>query len=107
MSKQGAVKEYKEEWNATKYMIGRKIFALQGHDNTDKPIISLKLLPEEGDFLRNQHKDIVAGYYMNKDHWNSVDLNGSVPDDILRDMIDKSYSILFASLTKKTASHIP
>ena len=106
MSKKNATKEYKEEWQATKYMIGGKIFAMQGDDNTKRPIITLKLLPAEGDFLRKQYKDIVAGYYMNKEHWNSVYLDGSVPDEIVRDMIDKSYGILFASLTKKMQKEI-
>lgn len=106
ISKQGATKEYKEEWEATKYMIGGKIFALQGNDNTTRPIITLKLLPADGDLLRNLHKDIIAGYYMNKDHWNSVYLDGSVPDDIVRGMIDTSYSLVFASLTKKLQKEI-
>ena len=106
MSKKSATKEYKEEWQATKYMIGGKIFAMQGDDNTKRPIITLKLLPAEGDLLRKQYKDIVAGYYMNKEHWNSVYLDGSVPDEIVRDMIDKSYAILFASLTKKMQKEI-
>jgi len=106
MSKQGATKEYKEEWKATKYIIGGKIFALQGNDNTNRPVITVKLSPEEGSFLRNLYEDIIAGYYMNKEHWNSVYLDGSVPEDIVRDMIDKSYSILFASLTKKLQKEI-
>ena len=106
MSKQGATQEYKEEWKATKYMIGGKMFALQGNDNKDRPIVNLRLLPDEGNFLRSQFKDITAGYYMNKDHWNSVYLEGSVPDDIVRDMIDKSYAIIFASLTKKAQKEI-
>jgi Uncharacterized protein conserved in bacteria len=106
MSKKSATKEYKEEWQATKYMIGGKIFAMQGDDNTNRPIITLKLLPAEGSSLRKQYEDIVAGYYMNKEHWNSVYLDGSVPDEIVRDMIDKSYAILFASLTKKMQKEI-
>lgn len=106
MSKEGAIREYKEEWKATRYMIGGKTFALQGNDNTDRPIITLKLLPADGDHLRNLYEGIVAGYYMNKKHWNSVYLDGSVPDDIVQDMIDTSYSILFASLTKKVQKEI-
>ena len=106
MSKQGAARDYKEEWEATRYMVGGKMFAMQGKDNTGKPIITLKLLPEDGIFLRNQYEDIFPGYYMNKEHWNSVDLDGSVPDSILRDMIEKSYSIVFASLTKKAQKEI-
>jgi len=106
MSKQNATKEYKEDWKATKYLVGGKMFALEGNDNTGRPVISLKLLPEEGSFLRDRYEDIIAGYYMNKDHWNSVYLDGSVPDDVVRNMIDKSYSLLFLSLTKKAQKEI-
>jgi len=106
MAKQGATKDYKEEWQATRYMLYGKMFALQGNDNTDRPVVTLKLIPAEGTMLRNQHKDIIAGYYMIKEHWNSVYLDGSVPDDFLRDMIDKSYAILFSSLPKKAQKEI-
>ena len=106
MSKQGVTKEYKEEWQATRYMVGGKMFALQGNDNTKRPIITLKLIPTDGDFLRNRFEDIVAGYYMNKDHWNSVYLDSSVPDDIVQDMIDRSHTIVFTSLTKKAQKEI-
>ena len=106
LSKKGATKEYKEEWEATRYMVGGKMFAMQGDDNTNRPIVTLKLLPADGNFLRNQFKDVIAGYYMNKDHWNSVYLDGSTPDAIVRDMIDKSYSIVFLSLTKKAQKEI-
>jgi predicted DNA-binding protein (MmcQ/YjbR family) len=106
VSKQGATKEYKDEWKAMRYMIGGKMFALQCNDNTGRPVITLKLVPSDGDFLRRQYDDIIPGYYMNKEHWNSVYLDGSVPDDIMRDMIDKSYLILFSSLTKKAQTGI-
>ena len=106
LSKKGAAKEYKEEWQATRYMIGGKMFALQGADNTTRPVITLKLLPADGEFLRDQYGDIIPGYYMNKIHWNSVYLDGAVPDIVVRDMIDKSYAILFASLTKKAQKEI-
>ncbi|MDR1066184.1 MAG: MmcQ/YjbR family DNA-binding protein [Clostridiales bacterium] len=106
MSKQGATKDYKEEWRAIRYMVGGKMFAMQGDDNTNRPIITLKLIPAEGDFLRRQYEDIIPGYYMNKERWNSVYLDGATPDEIVRDMIDKSYSIIFASLTKKARTEI-
>jgi predicted DNA-binding protein (MmcQ/YjbR family) len=106
LSKQGATKDWKEEWQAARYMVGGKMFAMQGDDNTDRPIITLKLIPADGDFLRRQYEDIIPGYYMNKEHWNSVYLDGAVPDEIVRDMIDKSHAILFASLTKKAQKEI-
>lgn len=104
--KQGVLKEFKDEWNATRYLIGGKMFALQGQDNISRPIITLKLEPLDGDFLRGSYTDIVPGYYMNKLHWNSVYLDGEVPDDVLRSMIDKSYEIVFKSLTKKLQKDI-
>jgi predicted DNA-binding protein (MmcQ/YjbR family) len=106
LAKQGAIKEYKPEWDATRYMIGGKMFALQGCDAAGRALITLKLLPEDGDFLRRLYQDIIPGYYMNKTHWNSVYLDGAVPDHILRDMIDKSYALIFSSLTKKLQKEI-
>lgn len=105
-SKKGAVKEFKPEWNALRYMVGGKMFALQGEDNMGRPIITLKLPPVEGEILRSQYEDIRPGYYMNKLHWNSVCLHGAVPDHVLKDMIDISYGLLFASLTKKAQQEI-
>jgi len=102
----GVLKEFKQEWQATRYLVGGKMFALQGDDNTGRPIITLKLNPNNGDFLRQQFKDVIPGYYMNKIHWNSVYLNGVVPDDVLRSMISESYTIIFESLTKKTRNEI-
>ncbi len=104
--KQGAILEYKQEWQATKCMVGNKMFALQGKDKTDRPIITLKLLPEDGYFLREQYEDITPGYYMNKEHWNSVYLDGSVESEIIKDMIDKSYQLIFDALPKKTKKEI-
>jgi predicted DNA-binding protein (MmcQ/YjbR family) len=82
------------------------MFALQGADNTGRAIVTLKLLPEDGNALRTQHKDIIPGYYMNKEHWNSVYLDGSVPDNVVRKMVDNSHALIFASLTKKAQKEI-
>lgn len=101
LSKAKAVKEFKEEWNATRYLVGGKMFALLGHDASGKEIITVKLEPCFGQFLRDKYEDIVPGYYMNKEHWNSLSLDGNVPDDVCKDMIDQSYQLIFKSLTKK------
>lgn len=68
--------------------------------------ITLKLEPEEGDFLRKQYEDIVPGYYMNKVHWNSVNPDGEVPDDLLKDLLDKSYQLVLGGLSKKKQQEI-
>lgn len=56
--------------------------------------------------LREKHTHIVEGYYMNKVHWNSVYLAGDVPDDILKQMIDMSYNLIFNSLSNKVQKEI-
>jgi len=106
LSKKGVEKDYKLEWDATRYMIKDKMFVLQGTDKVGKPIVTVKLEPEYGEFLRQQFKDIIPGYYMNKEHWNSLYLEGDVPDDIVKDMLDKSYGLILASLSKKLQKEI-
>ncbi len=105
-SKKGSTKDFKIEWDATRYMIGGKMFALQGNNAAGQAIITLKLEPAFGDLLRQEHSDITPGYYMNKVHWNSVSLDGTVPDDLLKRMIDESYGLILASLPKKTQKEI-
>ncbi len=68
----------------------------------DKPVyITLKLEPSEGDFLRNQYEDIIPGYYMNKLHWNSIKADGEVPDDLVKDILEKSYELVLGGFSKK------
>ena len=107
MEKVGVTKDFKEEWGWIRYHIGDKMFAAVCLGEDQKPYyITLKLDPEEGDFLRQQYEDIIPGYYMNKTHWNSVNPDGAVPDDLLRDMLDKSYQLVFDGLSKKKRKEI-
>lgn len=106
LSKKGAVKDYKAEWDAVRYMVGGKMFAMQGGDKNKKAIITLKCEPPFGQLLREQHPDIIPGYYMNKEHWNSVYLEGKVPEEVLRQMMDESYELIFGGLTQKAKKEI-
>jgi len=106
LKKQGVTKDYQPEWQATRYFIGGKMFAMQGGDKNGKPIFTMKLEPLFGDYLRKQYKDIVPGYYMNKQHWNSLYLDGDVPDDVVHDMADKAYMAVLQTLTKKAQKEI-
>jgi predicted DNA-binding protein (MmcQ/YjbR family) len=106
-SKKGAFKEYKIEWEADRYMIRDKMFAMHSNDGKGKEIITLKLEPMHGQLLRGQYKgDIVPGYHMNKEHWNSVYVKGKVPDKVLRDMVDKSYELVLGGFSKKIQQEI-
>lgn len=107
LGKKGVTKDLQEEWNWIRYHIGGKMFAAICRDDDDNPYyITLKLDPLEGDYLRKTYEDIIPGYYMNKIHWNSVKADGEVPDDVLKDMLDKAYQIVFESLTKKKQKEI-
>ena len=102
LEKKAVTKDLKEEWNWVRYMIGGKMFAALCLDDDDKPYyITLKLEPVEGEFLRSQYPDIIPGYYMNKVHWNSIKPDGEVPDELLKDMLDKSYQVVLKGFSKK------
>lgn len=107
MRKSGVEKDFKVEWNWQRYMIDGKLFAAVCYDDDNRAaLITLKLDPMEGDFLRQQYEDIIPGYYMNKPHWNSVKADGAVPDELLKDMLDKSYELILGSFSKKKQAEI-
>ena len=102
LQKPGVTKDLQPDWNWIRYQIGGKLFAAVCLDDQDQPYyITLKLDPAEGDFLRGQYADILPGYYMNKTHWNSVRAQGSVPDDLLRNLLDEAYRLVLHALPKK------
>ena len=106
MKKPGVTKNT-ENWNWIRYMIGDKMFVAVCLDDSDIPYyITLKLQPLEGEFLRNEYEDILPGYYMNKTHWNSVKADGNVPDDLLKDLVDKSYTLVLKGFSKKRQQEI-
>jgi len=87
--------------------IGGKMLAALCLGEDDEPCyITLKLEPSEGDFLRQQYEDIIPGYYMNKVHWNSLKADGNVPDDLLKEMLDKSYNLVLTGFSKKKQKEI-
>lgn len=106
LAKKGVTKDYQPEWDAIRYFVGGKMFMMHCSDKERKPIMTMKLEPNFGDFLRQQYEHIVPGYYMNKTHWNSLYLEGNVPEDVVRDMMDKAYIAVFTSLTKKLQKEI-
>lgn len=101
LRKKAAVKDFKVEWQWDRYRIGEKMFAALCYGEDGKQILTVKCEPEYGRYLRENYSDITSGYYMNKVHWNSVDLDGNVPDSVIMDMIEQSYSLVLSSLSKK------
>jgi predicted DNA-binding protein (MmcQ/YjbR family) len=62
--------------------------------------VSLKCDPDLAVGLRGRYAAITPGYHLNKRHWNTVALDGSVPDDEVLDLIDHSYELVVARLTR-------
>lgn len=102
----GATSDYKQEWEATRYQVGGKLFMMVGEDNLGRPIITLKGNPESNLARRDAFDAIIPGYYMNKSHWNSVLIQGNVPDAVVKEMVDEAYTLVFSSLTKKERTWI-
>ena len=108
LAKPSVTKDLQAEWNWIRYQISGKMFAAICLDgNTGKPVyITLKLDPAEGEFFRQQYEDVIPGYYMNKVHWNSIKADGIVPDDLLREMLEKSYRLVLGGFSKKKQREI-
>jgi len=82
------------------------MFALFGYSN-DIPSVNLKAVPEEAYMQREQYPGtVLPGYHMNKRHWNTVVLNGRVPEAVLHQMIDDSYLLVHQGLPKREKDQI-
>lgn len=99
-SKLGSVEKFVDDWNAFNYKVGDKMFAIIGKDKHQKQIISLKCEPEISEELRREYEAINPGYYLNKNHWNSVYYMEEVPVELIHQLVDKSYELVFQSLPK-------
>jgi predicted DNA-binding protein (MmcQ/YjbR family) len=77
------------------YKVHEKMFAI-----LDAHSVSLKCDPGYARALREQYAAVAPGYHLNKRHWNTVQLDGSVPSDELDDWIDESYALVVAGLPR-------
>jgi len=82
------------------YKVAGKMFALAVPDDVPARM-NLKCDPERAMELRDQYEGITPGYHMNKRHWNTVRLDGSVPGPLVREMIGESYALVVRGLTRK------
>ena len=87
------------DWETPVIKVCGKMFFL-GIPNDTIPRINLKGLPEENAVLRSLYEAVIPGYHMNKEHWNSLYLDGSVPDEIQKQMVDESYLLVVKGLPK-------
>ena len=95
----GAEETYPFGPNTTVFKVRGKIFAIAALD-AEPPSISLKCEPAHAQFLRDSFPAVRPGYHLNKEHWNTVTLEGSIADDGICAMIDESYRLVAGSLSK-------
>ena len=104
-SKPGARRDMPFGPDALVFKVLDKMFALVAWQK-DPLTISLKADPVDAVILRKQYKAITPGYHMNKKHWNTVTLDGSVPDDEIQLMIDESYDLVVQGMTQAKQSQL-
>ncbi len=99
LSKPGAEESLPFDEDTLVFKVGGKMFALLSLENGSA--VNLKCQPVKAVELRERYPEIVPGYHMNKKHWNTVIYNGSLPDSLIRALIDHSYELVVAKLPKK------
>lgn len=101
LGKPGAQSTYPFGPDTLVFKVGNKMFALLAED--EEPLtMNLKCDPDEALALRDAHpKSIFPGYHMDHHHWNTVVLDGKLPDALVQEMIDQSYELVVAGLSKR------
>ena len=95
----GASEEFPFGDEVSVFKVGGKMFAVCNLDG--QPLqLSVKCDPDIAVQLRAAHPAIAAGYHLNKRHWNTITLDGSLPDQMVTDLLGDSYDLVVASLPK-------
>ena len=88
------------------FKVAGKMFALMSLDEVPATA-NLKCDPDLALELRDRYEQVRPGYHMNKKHWNTVEIEGGIPETELRKMIDHSYELVVRSLPRASRSTIP
>ena len=95
----GSAEEFPFGDEVSVFKVGGKMFALSLLDA--EPLqLSVKCDPDLAVQLRAAHPAIAPGYHLNKRHWNTITLDGSLPDQMVTDLLTDSYDLVVASLPK-------
>jgi predicted DNA-binding protein (MmcQ/YjbR family) len=79
------------------FKVAGKMFALS-QLGADSLRVSLKCEPELAQALREAHTDVLPGYHLNKRHWNTVIIGGSLPEQLVKDLVEDSYELVVDQL---------
>ncbi len=99
LAKKGVTEECPFGPDILVFKVMGKMFALTDIDQFES--INLKCNPEVAVLIREKYDAVQPGYHMNKQHWNTILMNGSIGDPLLKKWIDHSYDLVAASLTRK------
>lgn len=102
-SKKGVTEHFPFDEDTLVFKVGGKMFCLTSLKQWElqEPSLNLKCDPELAIELRATYEAIEPGYHMSKLHWNTVNFNSDVNDEMMCKLINDSYDLIFKSLTKK------
>ena len=89
-----------ENWQLVRFAGNKKAF-LWTYEKDGFVNLNVKVEPEKAFFWREIYKSVVPGYHQNKEHWNTVILDGTIPDKDIRQMIAESYDLISDSPAKR------
>ena len=99
ISKKGVSEDFPFDATTLVFKVMGKMFALT--DLEGELTINLKCDPEKAVELRELYSCVLPGYHMSKKHWNTIQVDGSVPDQLIQQWIDHSYALVVEKLTRK------
>jgi len=91
----GATEDYPFGEGVLVFKVAGKVFAILADNG-----VSLKCDPGFAEIIRQHYPAVTAGYHLDKRHWNTIQLDGTVPDDQLQDWIEDSYALVVAGLSR-------
>jgi len=104
LSRKGVTEGFPFDDETLVFKVMGKMFCL---GNLTPPFsINLKCDPEKAIELREQHDCVIPGYHMNKTHWNTIQLDGSVEDKVVLEWISDSYDLVVIGLKKKEKEYL-
>jgi predicted DNA-binding protein (MmcQ/YjbR family) len=96
----GAIEDFPFGPETSVFKVAGKVFAISALDRTPLQV-SVKCEPELAVALRRSYPAIAPGYHLNKRHWNTVTLDGTLHDQLVRDLIEDSYDLVVSALPKR------
>jgi len=93
LDKPGVTEEYPFGPEVTAFKVGGKMFALASPPERPERL-SLKCDPVRAQLLRQDFPEITPGYHLNKQHWNTLDVTGALPEELVQELIDHSYDLV-------------